>query len=119
MPKKIPPPNRPPEWSTWVECLQIPDNAETICCQCGRSGDDVVEFMMKKDYTASTFDLDLREMLEVNGGILIPVEPPWLAAGQGELLIVVHPIVACFNCIEKFGLRLDVRSIGDKFVSKL
>ena len=112
--------NLPPEnlWQSWVREMILPDNVGQVCCYCGRAGDDLVDYM-EKTATTSTFTFDLRAVLKANDKTLIPVEPPWIGLREAELLLVIEPIVACFECIEVRRSRLDIRSIGDKFVEKL
>lgn len=108
----------PPEWESWVRNLILPDNVGQVCCYCGRRGDDLVDYMEKAS-TGDTFTFDLRQVLKANDKTLIPVEPPWIGLPEAEFLLVIEPIVACFECIEARRPRLDIKAIGDKFVEKL
>jgi hypothetical protein len=110
----------PAEWEQWVEANILPENFETVCCYCGRSGDDLVDYIQKASIKdKATFTFTLEEVLKKNRRTLIPVEPPWIKKNMGETLLVIGVVVACFGCIEEHRPALDVRSIGDAFVSKL
>lgn len=112
--------NSPSEnlWESWVRNMLLPDDVGVVCCYCGRRGDDLVDYI-KKASRGNTFTFDLRKVLKENDKTLIPIEPPWDGLKEAELLLVIEPIVACYECIEAHRPQLDIRSIGDKFVEKL
>lgn len=117
--KKVATKKKTPElWESWLRNLYIPYNAGEVCCYCGRLGDDLVSYIDKKA-SEDTFKFDLMEVLKENDKTLIPIIPPWEGLRTAEFFLVIETIVACFRCIELHRPRLDIKSIGDKFVEKL